>query len=404
MQQGTEIGDGTGSTPAATEPLMSLEFGNTELTVEEIMTETIISVGPHGTIGLAIQEMARYKISCIIVTDGRRAVGMLTERDVLRGVATRYGDFVYATIAEEMSQPVISVTPSTTALAASKLMTSKNIKRLLVVKEQQPVGVVTQTDITSALISMSPFRDIASLMTREVVKIDEAATMAEAAQLMAARNISCVVVLQGGKAAGILTEKDVLQRVALSCEDPTTVPVTEIMSFPVVTVLPTHSVMSASRMMDQMRIHRLLVGSATDIQGIVTQTDIIAAVQAKLEETQRARLQRELEIGQLTRSAITNLSSIQDLFRGILCHRESVGEPAKTAECPVNAPSDRSAAYRSDQDEAARHDRIVKELETQISETQDSLARLAGMVGASTSQKSTLTIARRPLQLSDTAR
>jgi CBS domain-containing protein len=372
---------------------MSLEFRDTELKVGDIMTETIISVGPHGTVGLAIQEMARYKISCIIVATAGRAVGILTERDVLRGIATRYSDFVRATIAEEMSRPVISVDPNTTVLAASKLMACKNIKRLLVVREQHPVGVVTQTDVTSALISMSPFRDIASLMTRDVVTVGETATMTEAAQLMAAGNISCVVILRGNRAVGIATERDVLQHVALSRDDPSTTPVTEIMSSAIVTVSPTHSVMSASRMMDQMRIHTLLVGSITDIQGIVTQTDIIAAVQSKLEEARQARLQSESDMGRLANSAMTNLSSIQGLFQEILCHHELVGESAKTAESRENAASRRSAICDRDQDEAALHDRILKELETQILQTQDSLARLASMVGVPTSRKSTLTTA-----------
>jgi len=379
-----EIDDGTGATPAATETGLSLEFSDTELNVGDMMTETIISVGPHGTVGLAIQEMARYKISCILVVTAGRAVGILTERDVLRGIATRYSDFVRATIAEEMSQPVISVDPNTTVLAASKLMACKKIKRLLVIREQRPVGVVTQTDITSALTSMSPFRDIASLMTRDVVTVSETATMTEAAQLMATGNISCVVIVRGHKAVGIATERDILQRVALSREDPRTTPITEIMSSPVVTVPPTLSVMSTSRMMDQMRIHRLLVGSTTDIQGIVTQTDIIAAVQRKLEEARQARLQTKSDVGRLANSAMTNLSSIQDLFQEVLCHRRFIGECPKTAESRENAASHRSAICDCDQDEATLHDRILKELETQIFQTQDSLARLASMVGVPT--------------------
>lgn len=397
MQDRTEIGCGTGTAPAAIETGMSLEFGDAEPRVEDVMTETIISVGPHESVTLAIQEMARYKISCVIVASAGRAVGILTERDVLRGVATHYSDFVHATIAEEMSQPVISVDPNTTVLAANKLMTSKHIKRLLVVSGQQPVGVVTQTDITSALISMSPLRDIADLMTRDVVTVGETTTMAEAAQLMAAGNISCVVILREGKATGIVTEKDVVQRIALSREDPRTTPVTEIMSFPVMTISPTHSVMSTSRMMDQMRIHRLLVGSDTDIQGIVTQTDITVAVHRKLEKARKARLQAKSDMGRLARSAITNLSSIQGLFREILCHHEFVGAPAKTAESSENAPSHRSAISDCGQDEAVWHDRILRELETQISETQDSLAILARMVAVPTSRESTVTMADRPL-------
>lgn len=401
MQDRTEIGDGTETLSDATETGLSLEFSEAELKVADILTETIISVAPHESVEVAIQKMGRYKISCIIVVSAGSAVGILTERDVLRGVATRCSAFVRATVAEEMSHPVISVDPHTTVLAANKLMASRNIKRLLVVRGRQPVGVVTQTDITSALISMSPLRDIAALMTRDVVTVAETATMAEAAQLMAARNISCVVIVREGKATGIVTEKDVVRRVALSRQDPRTTPVTEIMSFPVVSVSPTHSVMSTSRMMDQMRIHRLLVGSVTDIQGIVTQTDIIAAVQDRLEEMREVQWQRRSDMGLLASSALTNLSSIQSLVREILGHHRFVGESAKTADFPENAPSPRSAISDCDQGEAAWHDRTLQELEARMSEAQDSLARLVSMVADPTSQRSAVTTADDPLELSE---
>jgi len=388
MRDRTATGDSTGTTASTPQTEMLLEFSDIDLKVTDIMTESIISVGSHETVELAIQEMAKYKISCIIVTDGGRAVGILTERDVLQGVATRYGDFVGARIAKEMSHPVISVAPDTTALAASQTMTSKNIKRLLVVNEQQPVGVITQTDITSALISMSPFKNIADLMTHGVVAVDELATMAEAAERMAVHSISCVVVLRGSNAVGIVTEKDIVQRVALSHGDPNEIYVTEIMSFPVMTVPPTHSVMSASRMMDQMGIHRLIVGSPEDVRGIVTQTDIIAAVRRKLKKARQARLQQQSEMGQLAKSAMTDLSSVHCLLREIPCFQESVAEAVKIAESPGNAPFHHSAIPECDQDEAARRDNILKKLETHLSNAQDTLARLAGMPEVPISGKS----------------
>jgi len=403
MQEQTDIHDDSGTTVAAIQPEMSMEFSHTEVKIEDIMTATVISVSPDQTVSAAIWEMATYRISCVIVTAGGKAVGILTERDVLRGVATRYDEFVRATIAEEMSKPVVSVCPKTTTLRASKLMAARKIKRLLVVDEQQPVGVVTQTDIASALIAMAPFRNIADLMTGELVWVHETTTLVEAAQIMAAKNISCVVVLQAGRAVGVVTEKDILQRVARNNRECTEVYVGEIMSSPVVSVPPTHSVMSASRVMDQMRIHRLLIGSPTEVQGIVTQTDIIAAVQKKLEDTHRAQLQRELEIAQLLESAITDLSSIQYLLGGILSHHESVGESAKRTEHSVDAPSDRSALYDGEQEEAAWYGRTLGELKNQVLATQDRLARLAAIVGVRVSRKSTLTIADNPLDVSEMA-
>ncbi|MHC4520334.1 MAG: CBS domain-containing protein, partial [Planctomycetota bacterium] len=294
-------------------PLPSLEFDDAELKIEDLMSETIVSAGPDETILSAARRMSKRNISCIVVTMAEGAVGILTERDVLRGVATGYDNFLTRTVAEKMSSPVIAVPPDLSALEASELMESKGIKRLLVARGHRPIGVVTQTDITRGLISMSPFKNIADLMTTDVVTVNATTTITEAAQLMASHNISCVVLMHRGEAAGIVTEKDVLQRVVACNEDPTTTPAAEIMSFPVATIPPTYSVMSATRMMYAKHIHRLVVGNAGEVQGIVTQTDIIAAVRRKVEEARAARVRRQSERGQLSDAAMRTLASIQGL-------------------------------------------------------------------------------------------
>jgi len=293
-----------------------LEFGETELTVEDIMTEAIVSATAQETIASATQRMSEHDISCIAVMDGERAAGILTERDVLKGVATGRQDFGEVTVAEVMSSPVISVPPDLSALEGSALMESKGIKRLMVVRGERLVGVVTQTDITQSLISMCRFKNISELMTTEVVTVSATTTITEAAQLMASRHISCVVLLHRTEAAGIVTERDILQRVVARGQDPAATPVAEIMSFPVVTVPSTYSVMSASRKMHERHIHRLLVGSAKQVEGIITQTDIIAAVRGKLEEARAARAHRRSEMSGLADLATRKLSAIRDLAGG----------------------------------------------------------------------------------------
>ena len=350
--QGVRTAIPTGRSPE------TLEFREAEVTVEDIMTEAIVSVAPGETVSSATQRMSDRNISCIAVMDGARAVGILTERDVLKGVAAGYEEFVGATVAERMSRPVISVAPDLPALEAGALMELKGIKRLLVVLGERLVGVVTQTNITQSLISMCRFKNISELMTREVVTVSATTTVTEAAQLMASRNISCVVLLHRGEAAGIVTEKDVLQRVVACGEDPTTTPVAEIMSFPVVVVPVTYSVMSASRKMHEMHIHRLLVGSVQQPEGIVTQTDIIAAVRRKLEEAREARVRRQSDMGRLVDLATRKLLSIQDL----------AGGPRTPADSLCRRPS------------APDGDPAGAELQSLTSELQDILERLTTMI------------------------
>jgi len=335
-----------------------LEFEEAELTVEDIMTEAIVSAVPEESILSVTQRMSEHNISCIAVMDGERALGILTERDVLKGVAAGCEDFVGATVAERMSSPVISVPPDLSALEAGTLMESRGIKRLLVVRGERLVGIVTQTNITRSLISMCRFENISELMTTEVVTVSATTTITEAAQLMASRNISCVVLWHRANAAGIVTEKDILQRVVACGEDPATTPVAEIMSFPVVMVPSTYSVMSASQKMHEMHIHRLLVGSAKQMEGIITQTDIIAAVRKKLEKVREAHVRHQLEMGRLADLAIRKLLSIQGLVGGSGTLADSLCQCSPALGC----------------------DPACAGLQNLLSELQDSLKRLRMMI------------------------
>jgi len=351
MQDRTDVCEGMGDTMSGIQSDNSLEFSTTEISVEDIMSKAIVSVAPEETVATAIQKMSERNISCVIVTEGGRAVGILTERDVLKGVAEEYETFVQGPIAERMSSPVIAVPYNWSALEASALMESKGIKRLLVVLGERPVGVVTQTNITEGLISMCRFKDISELMTREVVTVSATDTVTEAAQIMTSNNISCVILWHERGAGGIVTERDILQRVIAQGKNPATVEVGEIMSFPVVVVPPTYSVMSASKKMNEMHIHRLLVGTTEKVEGIVSQTDIIAAVRRKLEELQEARARRRSEINLLLDMATRRLLLIQGLAGGD-AHAGSLSqEPSVTAD-----------------------------LQTMISELQDNLENLRALI------------------------
>jgi len=358
MRDRTESCEGLRTAISTMRSPESLEFRETEVMVEDIMTEAIISAASEETVLSAAQRMSEHNISCIAVTNGERAVGILTERDVLKGVAAGYEEFLGATVAAKMSHPVISVPPDLRALEASALMESRGIKRLLVVLGERLIGVVTQTNITQSLISMCRFKNISELMTSDVVTVSPTTPVTEAAQLMASRNISCLIILHRREAAGIVTERDILQRVVTCGENPATTPIAEIMSFPVVAVPLTYSVMSASRKMQEMHIHRLLVGSAQQVEGIVTQTDIIAAVRRNLEETREARVGRQREMSQLVDLASRKLWSIQDLAGG--------SRPPADSLCQRPSTPDR--------------DPDREELQSLMSELQDSLEKLKAMI------------------------
>jgi predicted transcriptional regulator len=313
--------------PGLCSPVL-LGITDADLKVCDIMTDNVICAAPGETVLSAVRRMSECRVSCVIVVEGGTVAGILTERDVLRSVAVGGRDPTKAKVAQRMSGPVVSIEPEAPILEASAAMGAKGIKRLAVVDDTQLVGLVTQTDITRGLVSLWPYKEVADIMSTEVVTADAAATVAEAAGLMSSRNISCVVVVRQQDAVGIMTEKDVLKRVVALHRAPDTTLVAEVMSHPIVALAPIHSILCASRMMDRMRIHRLVVKENKQVYGVVSQTDILEAVRRELEQIREAHLRREAEATQLTESTTRNLSAMESLIRGAFM---SCAPPARTS-------------------------------------------------------------------------
>jgi len=250
------------------------------------MSTNVITIRPDESVVSAAKVMSGHKMSCIIVVDDTRVVGILTETDILKRIADRDNDFYKRSVAEIMSSPVKHVSPALSILGAAEISEERHIKRLPVVENERLVGIVTQTDLVRTMTSHGVWRDVAEIMSRDVAAVRKTATITEAAGVMTSRNVSCVVALEGGKAVGILTERDLLGKVVAWHGDPTRATMEEVMSSPVATVPSHSSVFSTSRIMEAEGIRRLVVTEGNRLCGIVAQTDIFRAAKRRLQEAE----------------------------------------------------------------------------------------------------------------------
>ena len=139
--------------------------------------------------------MSEHGVPCVVVVDGDEAVGIVTERDVLREATLGIEHVGKLTVADAMSSPVVTIRSESRVLDAGALMTAKNIRRLVVIEEERLCAVLTQMDVTRGLISMAPIKDVSSLMSTDIASVDASALVAEAIDIMAARHVSAVVAL-----------------------------------------------------------------------------------------------------------------------------------------------------------------------------------------------------------------
>jgi len=365
--------------PGMRSPVL-LGFRDADLKVKDIMTDNVVCAVPSETVLSSVRRMAEQKVSCVIVVDDNTVVGILTERDVLRGVAAGGRDRTRPKVAERMSSPVVSITPEAPILEASEIMRSRGIRRLAVGDGKRLLGLVTQTDITRGLVSLWPSKEVADIMSSNVVVVNASATVAQAARLMSSSNISCLVVMQRREAVGIITEKDVLKRVVALHRDPGTTSVAEIMSRPLVTSSPDHSVMCVSRMMDRMHFHRLAVKDKRQVCGIISQTDILDALRDELQRIREAQLRHQLQVSQLTESTSKNLSLIESLVREALATPEKPAEPSAWARTWENAPHGSPACLNHEHRPTTVGEPILTSLQDLIWESRSNIERISAVV------------------------
>ncbi len=115
---------------------------------------------------------------------------------------------------------------------------------------------------------------VKDIMKKNVITIDEAESIQEAAQMMTNANVGCVIVTRKDNPIGIITERDFVTKVAAEGR-PLFTAVSEIMSLPLTTVNPGDTVWDAADIMRAKGIHKLPVQEGTKIVGIVTTTDFV---------------------------------------------------------------------------------------------------------------------------------
>ena len=113
---------------------------------------------------------------------------------------------------------------------------------------------------------------------RTIVSVDSKAKAKDAARLMSEKHIGSLIANRDGLPFGIITERDMMEKIVAQGADPSKVTVGEIMTAPLATVDASASLIDAARKMVEKRVKRLVITEHDKIIGIISQTDVVQHV------------------------------------------------------------------------------------------------------------------------------
>ena len=118
----------------------------------ETKSPEIYSIGPDAPVIDAIRLMAERRIGALLVMEGTRLAGMVSERDYARKIVLQGRSSKDTAVREIMTADVVSVAPHDNSDHCMQLVTESRIRHLPVVEDGQVVGVISIGDLVKATI------------------------------------------------------------------------------------------------------------------------------------------------------------------------------------------------------------------------------------------------------------
>lgn len=212
--------------------------GIEKISTKEVMSKDLITVKPIATIPDAATTMIQSKISSLVVVDDDGELkGIVTKADISYYFASK-GAGIYS-VHDLMTPNPVTIRRSQSIFLAVALMSENKISRIVVIDEEnEPVGIITLTDITIISSLLKPAKAMRTkkpiflkgilfppkgiylitakdFMTADPLTVNKDADLADAAKLMTKNGVSGLPVINStGKLVGIVTKSDLTKAVA----------------------------------------------------------------------------------------------------------------------------------------------------------------------------------------------
>jgi CBS domain-containing protein len=126
--------------------------------IEKILQDKgreVVTIGEDRSVLDAVKVLVDHNIGGVVVVEGGRPAGILTERDILRLTARSPGELGSIQVGAAMTRDLITASPSDKLMELMDVMTENKIRHVPVMDEGLLVGIVTIGDLLNACRSVS---------------------------------------------------------------------------------------------------------------------------------------------------------------------------------------------------------------------------------------------------------
>jgi len=138
---------------------------HSDIPVKEIMTRDVCKASVEETVHSIAKRMVEYGVGSAVIMDGKKPVGIVTEKDLIAKVVAKNKSPASVKVKEVMSSPLITIKPTTSVREAAEIMIKRGIRRLPIVNDSgELLGIITDNDILSISLDLG---ELSSLVTEQ---------------------------------------------------------------------------------------------------------------------------------------------------------------------------------------------------------------------------------------------
>jgi CBS domain-containing protein len=110
----------------------------------------VITTTPSDSIAAAAATLAEHRIGALLVLDGETVAGIVSERDIVRGLAERGANILESPVSDLMTSPVMTCTGADSVDSVAETMTQKRARHMPVINDDRLAGMVSIGDVVSS--------------------------------------------------------------------------------------------------------------------------------------------------------------------------------------------------------------------------------------------------------------